>query len=104
MNYSPDTVAISSSVWLTLGSATAWIRAPIGAAIAALPRNEMLKRGPLLAGRPKPRGAISTGSIAFWPGAEIDGLFHDGLLDGDAGRALVMLKDLLPLSECGRMS
>lgn len=75
----------------------AWMRAPLERAITALPRNEALKRGVR---------SLSSGDrtqkyqqvLSLLPGDEIDALFHDGLLDRDAGDELLdCWKNLLPL-------
>jgi asparagine synthase (glutamine-hydrolysing) len=83
------------SAW---GSIPAWMRAPIEAAITALPRNETLKRGLHslnLADRTQRYQQV----LSLLPASEIQELFHDGMLHGDAGEALVdSWKDLLPLS------
>jgi asparagine synthase (glutamine-hydrolysing) len=80
------------------GAMPAWARAPIEAAIAALPRNETLKRG-LYSLRVKDRQQRYQQVLSLLPGSEIDGLFQDGQLDRDAGDELLgCWKDLLALS------
>lgn len=80
------------------GAIPAWMRAPLEAAISALPRNEMLKRGLYslsVSERPKMYQQV----LSLLPGGEIEGLFHDGLLERDAGDELLECwKDLLALS------
>ena len=81
------------------GSIPAWARAPIEAAIAALPRNETLKRGLHSLGI-KDRQQRFQEVLSLLPGSEIDGLFQEGQLDRDAGNELLdCWKDLLVLSE-----
>jgi len=75
----------------------AWMRRPLERAIAALPRNEALKRGvhSLSAGD---RTRKYEQVLSLLPGDEIDALFQDGMLDRDAGDELLECwKDLLPL-------
>ena len=85
-----------SAYW---GSIPAWMRAPMELAMGALPRNEMLKRG-LQSLKVKDRTQRYQQVLSLLAGGEIDSLFQDGLLDRDAGEALIECwKDLLPLSE-----
>jgi len=80
------------------GSIPSWMRIPMEAAIRALPRNEMLKRGLYSLNVPD-RTQRYQQVFSLLPGAEIAGLFQDGLLDRDAGDALIECwKDLLALS------
>jgi asparagine synthase (glutamine-hydrolysing) len=62
-------------------------RVPLERAIAALPRNETLKRGlyALGSGGAEDR---SERILSLLPGAQIDGLFWDGLLKSDSGDML----------------
>ena len=81
------------------GSIPAWMRGPLELAISALPRNEMLKRG-LHSLKIKDRTQRYQQVLSLLPGSEIDGLFQDGLLAGDAGEALIdCWSDLLALSD-----
>jgi asparagine synthase (glutamine-hydrolysing) len=74
------------------------LRAPLEAAIRALPRNEMLKRG-LHSLKVKDRFERYQQVLSLLPGSEIDELFQDGLLQQDAGSAMLECwKDLLALS------
>jgi asparagine synthase (glutamine-hydrolysing) len=85
-----------SSYWQSL---PAWIRGPLEAGIGALPRNETLKRG-LYSLKVKDRTQRYQHVLSLLPGTEIDGLFRDGLLDVDAGDALIECwRDLLALSD-----
>jgi asparagine synthase (glutamine-hydrolysing) len=82
------------SYWRAL---PAWMRAPLVRAIMALPRNEALKRGVHSLGSGD-RIQKYQQVLSLLPGDEIDALFHDGLLDRDAGNELLECwKDLLPL-------
>lgn len=84
-----------SSWW---GAIPSWMRTPMESAIRALPRNEMLKRG-LYSLNVTDRTQRYQQVLSLLPGGEIDGLFQDGLLDRDAGDALIECwKDLLALS------
>ena len=75
----------------------AWMRWPLERAIAALPRNEALKRGVHSLGAAD-RIRKYEQVLSLLPGGEIDGLFQDGMLDRDAGDELLECwKDLLPL-------
>lgn len=84
-----------------------WARAPLERAVAALPRNEALKRGLY---------AFGTGSalerteriLSLLPGEQIEGLFWDGLLKADSRERLLQcwsdLTDLVPQTdELGRL-
>jgi asparagine synthase (glutamine-hydrolysing) len=79
------------------GAAPGWMRAPIAAVIAALPRNETLKRG-LYSLEVKERMRRYQHVLSLLPGNEIDGLFQDGILEPNAGdKILECWKDLSPL-------
>ena len=84
-----------------------WARAPLERAVAALPRNEALKRGLY---------AFGTGSalerteriLSLLPGDQIEGLFWDGLVKSDSGETLLEcwsdLTDIAPQTdELGRL-
>jgi asparagine synthase (glutamine-hydrolysing) len=85
-----------SSYW---GAIPEWMRSPLELALSRLPRNEMLKRG-LYSLKVRNRTERYQQVLSILPGEEIDSLFEDGLLDGDAGEMLIECwKDLLPLSD-----
>jgi asparagine synthase (glutamine-hydrolysing) len=65
-----------------------WMRAPISSAIAALPRNETLKRGVYSLAIPE-RLARYQHVLSILPGDQVDGLFQDGLLDPNAGDTIL---------------
>jgi asparagine synthase (glutamine-hydrolysing) len=73
-----------------------WLRQALAAGIERLPRNEALKRGVAsldVADRMRRYRDV----FSLMPGAEVDGLFHDGLLHDDAGeRVLGYWQDLAP--------
>jgi len=65
-----------------------WMRAPISSAVAALPRNETLKRGvQSLATADRLRRYQNVFSLL--PAAQVDQLFQDGLLAPDSGDAIL---------------
>ncbi len=74
-----------SSYW---GSIPAWMRAGMEAAISALPRNETLKRG-LYSLNIKDRAQRYQQVLSLLPGSEINALFRDGMLQRDAGDAMI---------------
>jgi asparagine synthase (glutamine-hydrolysing) len=79
------------------GAMPGWMRAPIAAGIAALPRNETLKRG-IYSLNVKERIRRYQHVLSLMPGSEIDGLFREGVLEADAGdRILDSWSDLVPL-------
>ena len=79
-------------------SIPSWLRAPMEALIATLPRNETLKRG-LHSLNATDRSQRYQQVLSLLPGPEIDGLFRDGMLTKNAGDALVdCWKDLIELS------
>jgi asparagine synthase (glutamine-hydrolysing) len=82
-----------------------WVRQPISSAIAALPRNEMLKRGVYSLNIP---GRIRRYEhvLSLLPGDEVDDLFQDGTLSRDTGNELEQSwSSLLPLmSETDELS
>ena len=64
-----------------------WMRGPLQAMATSLPRNETLKRGVRalsIADRTERYEQV----LSLLPGAEIDGLFQDGVLDCDAAESL----------------
>lgn len=61
-----------------------WIRRPLSSAIASLPRNETLKRGIHSLAIPD-RMRRYQNVLSILPADQIDGLFHDGLLEMNAG-------------------
>lgn len=65
-----------------------WIRRPISSAIAALPRNETLKRGVYSLAIPN-RMRRYQHVLSILPGEQVDGLFQDGVLDGNSGDAIL---------------
>ena len=74
-----------------------WVRSPVAATVSALPRNEMLKRGvQSLATTDRLRRYQSVFSLL--PGPQVDHLFQDGLLEPNAGDAILeSWKDMSPL-------
>jgi asparagine synthase (glutamine-hydrolysing) len=74
-----------------------WLRGPITSGIAALPRNETLKRG-LYSLDVKQRLKRYQHVLSLLPGDEIDALFQDGLLEREAGDTILECwSDLFPL-------
>jgi asparagine synthase (glutamine-hydrolysing) len=79
------------------GTMPNWIRNPLASGIAALPRNEALKRG-IYSLDVKERLRRYQHVLSLLPGSEIDDLFQDGMLERDAGdKILECWKDLFPL-------
>ena len=76
-----------------------WVRAPISSGIAALPRNETLKRGVYSLAIPE-RLARYQHVLSILPGDQVDGLFQDGLLDPNSGDTIqecwASMTDLMP--------
>ncbi len=73
------------AIWAQLPS---WMRTPLSTAVAALPRNETLKRGAYsLAIQDRMRRYQHVLSIL--PGNHVDVLFRDGLLDSGSGDAIL---------------
>jgi len=82
-------------LWAGLPS---WMRAPISSAVAALPRNETLKRGMYSLVVPD-RMRRYQHVFSLLPGEKIDELFQDGLLEDCAGdKILECWKELDELS------
>ena len=74
-----------------------WARAPMSSAIAALPRNEALKRGVYALDVPD-RLRRYQHVLSLLPGTTIDGLFQPGVVDADAGDSILKSwADLGPL-------
>jgi asparagine synthase (glutamine-hydrolysing) len=74
-----------------------WVRAPIASAVAALPRNEMLKRGVWSLGLTD-RMRRYQNVLSLLPGPQVDELFQDGVLEPDSGDAVLKCwEDLVPL-------
>jgi asparagine synthase (glutamine-hydrolysing) len=65
-----------------------WMRAPISSVIAALPRNETLKRGAYSLAIPE-RMARYQHVLSLLPGDQVDGLFQDGLLGPNSGDTIL---------------
>jgi asparagine synthase (glutamine-hydrolysing) len=66
----------------------AWMRAPISSTVAALPRNEMLKRGvQSLAITDRLRRYQNV--LSLLPGPQVDDLFQDGVLAPNAGDSIL---------------
>ena len=73
------------AMWASLPE---WLRAPIASTVAALPRNETLKRGVnSLAISDRMRRYQSV--LSLLPGDQVEGLFQDGLLPPDAGDTIL---------------
>jgi asparagine synthase (glutamine-hydrolysing) len=66
----------------------AWMRGPISSTVAALPRNEMLKRGvQSLATTDRMRRYQNV--LSLLPGPQVDDLFQDGVLAPNAGDSIL---------------
>jgi asparagine synthase (glutamine-hydrolysing) len=79
------------------GALPAWLRKPVAGAIAALPRNETLKRG-LYSLDVKDRLQRYQHVFSLLPGNEVDRLFADGILNQNAGDSILdSWKPLAPL-------
>jgi asparagine synthase (glutamine-hydrolysing) len=79
------------------GALPKWVRAPIASLIAALPRNETLKRG-IYSLDVAQRMRRYQHVLSLLPGNEVDSLFQDGMLGPDAGdEILECWKNLVPL-------
>lgn len=70
------------------GRLPGWMRAPISSAIAALPRNETLKRGAYSLAIPE-RMARYQHVLSLLPGDQVDGLFQHGLLEPNSGDTIL---------------
>jgi len=65
-----------------------WMRTPISSTVAALPRNETLKRGVYSLAIPD-RMRRYQYVLSLLPGGQVEGLFQEGLLSSDAGDAIL---------------
>jgi len=65
-----------------------WMRTAISSTVAALPRNEMLKRGVQSLGITD-RMRRYQNVLSLLPGPQVDDLFQEGLLDPNSGESLV---------------
>ena len=65
-----------------------WMRTPISSTVAALPRNETLKRGVYSLATPD-RMQRYQQVLSILPGAQIDGLFQEGLLEPNSGDTIL---------------
>ena len=70
------------------GGLPSWMRGPISSAIAALPRNETLKRGAYSLAIPE-RMARYQHVLSLLPGDQVDGLFQNGLLKPNSGDTIL---------------
>ena len=73
------------SLWAGLPG---WLRTPITSTVAALPRNETLKRGVHSLANPD-RMRRYQHVLSLLPGEQVEGLFQDGLLPPDAGDTIL---------------
>ena len=73
------------SLWADLPS---WVRMPIRSTVAALPRNEMLKRGVNSLANPD-RLRRYQHVLSLLPGNQVERLFQDGLLPSNAGDSIL---------------
>lgn len=81
-------------LWARLPS---WMRAPIASTIAALPRNETLKRGVHSLGLAD-RMRRYQNVLSLLPGPQVDELFQNGLLEPNSGDSIMKCwEDLAPL-------
>ena len=82
------------SLWAGLPG---WVRSPISSTIAALPRNETLKRGVQSLGLTD-RMRRYQNVLSLLPGPQVDDLFQDGLLEPESGDSILKCwEDLVPL-------
>jgi asparagine synthase (glutamine-hydrolysing) len=70
------------------GRLPGWIRTPISSTVAALPRNEMLKRGVNSLAIPD-RMRRYQNVLSLLPEGQVEGLFQDGLLAPNSGDAIL---------------
>ena len=73
------------ALWAGLPS---WMRTPISTTVAALPRNETLKRGVNSLAIPD-RMRRYQNVLSLLPGDQVEGLFHEGLLPRDSGDTIL---------------
>ncbi|MGA8307826.1 MAG: asparagine synthase (glutamine-hydrolyzing) [Candidatus Acidiferrales bacterium] len=73
------------ALWAGLPS---WMRTPISTTVAALPRNETLKRGVHSLAIPD-RMRRYQNVLSLLPGDQVEGLFHEGLLPRDSGDTIL---------------
>jgi len=73
------------AMWARLPS---WIRTPISSTVAALPRNEMLKRGVNSLAIPD-RMRRYQNVLSLLPEGQVEGLFQDGLLQPNSGDVIL---------------
>src|SRR5207249_7672484 len=73
------------ALWPRLPS---WTRVAISSAVLALPRNEALKRGVQCLAIPD-RMRRYQNVLSLLPGAQVDELFEDGVLDFDSGDSIL---------------
>jgi asparagine synthase (glutamine-hydrolysing) len=73
------------AVWAGLPG---WMQRPISSTVAALPRNETLKRGVYSLAIPD-RMRRYQHVLSLLPGEQVEGLFQDDLLAADAGDAII---------------
>ena len=73
------------SLWAGLPG---WVRTPITSTVAALPRNEMLKRGVHSLANPD-RLRRYQHVLSLLPGGQVEGLFQEGLLPTNAGDTIL---------------
>jgi asparagine synthase (glutamine-hydrolysing) len=73
------------SLWAGLPS---WVRTPIASTVAALPRNETLKRGVHSLANPD-RMRRYQQVLSLLPGGQVEELFHEGLLPPEGGDAIL---------------
>src|SRR6266852_4646044 len=71
-----------------LGGSPRWMRTPISTTVAALPRNEMLKRG-VYSLAISDRLQRYQHVLSLLPAEQVDELFQDGLLDPNSGDAIL---------------
>jgi asparagine synthase (glutamine-hydrolysing) len=74
-----------STLWSRLPG---WVRMPISSTVAALPRNETLKRGVYSLAIPD-RMHRYQHVLSILPGTQVDGLFQDGVLEPAAGDTIL---------------
>ena len=80
-------------------SMPAWMRAPISSTVAALPRNETLKRGVNSLAIPD-RMRRYQNVLSLLPDGQVEGLFQDGVLAPNSGDAILdCWRDLTGLME-----